>query len=175
MGVMKEYFCFAHGEFEAEQPVCPAGCTTNIEREYRTAPAARSGKTKATDAALERLAQRFGYSDLSNRGGSVAASQPQKPEMDFRPRWEAVPKGHAFHAGGRIEERDGAVGGAEKPAGEYGSGRAVGPSLGMPAELMATKDVPLPTGAALPRPRPHVVAQDKVSGADFDKAMRAAT
>jgi hypothetical protein len=59
-------------------------------REFRTAPATRSAKTKASDGALERLAKRFGLSDMSNRSGSVGGSRAQP--RDFSPVWGKMPK-----------------------------------------------------------------------------------
>jgi hypothetical protein len=168
---IREYTCFAHGEFEAETPVCPFGCTIAVEREFRTAPGTRSSKTKGTDAALQRLAQRFGMTDMSNRGGNVAASQqhgqPAGDQFDLTPRWGAIPKGGVFHQGGRIEEREGSQGGAASAAAQYHTGR-------IKDEPMATEAVPLPLGTLPPKPRPRVVGRDSVSAADFSKAMAGA-
>lgn len=181
MGVVKEFVCMAHGPFDGEEARCPAGCTTNIEREFRTAPAARSDRTKAVDNALSRLAGQYGFSDISNRNGSVAQSRPRAPVQDgappgfdLTPRWESVPKGHIFHAGGRIEEREGAEGGATVPAGQYHSNESMGKKLGLPSnrwETLASENVPLPLGQLPPRPRPRVVAKDNVSAADFSAAV----
>lgn len=176
MGVIKEWRCFAHGPFEAVEAKCPQGCTAVIEREFRTPPAGRSERTKAADRALANLAARFGYTDLSNRAGSVAASQRQgKGPPELMPRWEPIPKGHVFEAGGKIIQRAGAEGGANVPIGQYHTADLIGPRIGMPAEPHATETMPLPLGELPPRPRPRVVARDNTSAEDFARAVRRAT
>lgn len=117
MSITKEYVCLAHGAFEADEPVCPAGCTTTIEREFRTPIAIRSNRTRNIDRTLQGLADDFGYSDLSNRNGSIA--QSKRAPMDMRPTWGEVPKGDKFHQGGQIESVQGSQGGAGKAAQAY--------------------------------------------------------
>lgn len=180
MAVKKEWVCMAHGNFEADAPVCPAGCTTNVERVFLTAPAGLSEKTKVVDTHLQRLAASYGYTDLSNRNGSVAASSRRSGGAgpggyDLTPRWEAVPKGDIFHAGGQIEKRDGSEGGASVPAGQYHTGEAIGPRLGVAPETLASNTVALPLGRLPPKPRPHVVAKDNTSADDFRAAVSRAT
>lgn len=169
MGPIKEFVCFAHGKFDSDKPVCPAGCTTSVEREFRTAPAGHSARTKAADAALERLATRFGMTDISNRSGTVAASRTPgaPPALDFTPIWKEVPKGDVLEVGRGIVSREGSTGGAEAASREYGTGR-------MGDEPYATQEVPLPVGGKLPQLRPHIVANDNTSAADFSKAIASA-
>lgn len=118
MGIKKEYVCFAHGPFEADQPVCPSGCTVAIERQFRTAPALKSPRTRNIDHTLATLARDFGYTDLSNKSGSVAGGK----KRELNPIWKPIPKGDVQEAGGVIKHRDGSQGGAaaayaaEKPA-----------------------------------------------------------
>lgn len=118
MGIRKEYVCFAHGPFEADSPVCPEGCTTAVERQFRTAPGIRSNRTRNIDSTLTALAKDFGLSDLSNRNGSVA--QSQRAPQDMRPTWGNVPKGDVFKQGGVIESVQGSKGGAETAAQQVG-------------------------------------------------------
>ncbi len=92
MAVIKEYRCFAHGPFESREAKCPKGCTAVIQ-EFRTAPGFKSDKTKSSDKAIQRMATKLGYSDMSNRNGSVAGSRKMgKQEQDMRPQWLDVPK-----------------------------------------------------------------------------------
>lgn len=166
MAVKREYRCLAHGPFEAYEAKCPHGCDTAIDREFRTAPGTRSPKTRATDVALERLAARFGMTDLSNRNGSVAASR-KVGDLDFSPQWQEVPKGDNLEIGRGIVPREGSAGGAAAAAQGLHTGR-------IGDELVATEQVPLPLGTMPPKPRPHVVGKDSVSGEDFTRAMGAA-
>lgn len=154
----------AHGRFESDQPICPAGCTTTIERKFFTAPGLLGGKTKGTDATLRRLAERFGYSDISNKNGSVAASKKQPP--GFNPVWVDVPKGNVLEIGKGEVSRAGAAGGADA-AGRQFNTQAIAD------EAMASQQSPLASGA-LPKPRPHVVAEPYGTAADFAKALHSA-
>ena len=114
MAIKREFTCIAHGVFESETAICPHGCTSTIERTYTKGSAAprTSGKTKATDAALQRLADRFGMTDISNRNGSVKGSQRSNaPSM--APTWGEIPKGDKLVVGKGIEHVKGSGGGAE--------------------------------------------------------------
>lgn len=171
MAVTKEYTCIAHGPFEGTEARCPHGCTTAIEREFRTAPAGRSAKTKATDNALNRLAQRFGMTDISNRSGTVAGSKRQ-PKMEMKPEWVPMPKGDLLKVGakgqpGVIEHRKGSAGGAEAAGKQYKTDRVAD-------EIVANMETPLPVGQNLPRPRPVVVGRDTVTQEDFEAGIRSA-
>lgn len=168
MAVNREFTCLAHGPFEGTEARCPHGCTTAVAREFRTAPAVGTAKAKATDAALERLAQRFGLTDISNRNGSVAASKPPAPAgLDFTPKWLPVAAGDNFEVGKGVVSREGSAGGANATAQQYRTER-------MGDEPAATETVPLPLGQLPPPPRPHVVGRDNVTSADFEKAIRSA-
>lgn len=163
MGVTKEWLCLAHSlEFTSDRAVCPHGCTLTVEREFRSAPAAVSGKTKKTDSRLRELAARFGLSDMNNRDGQPAAKRTING-VDPEAHWGAVPKGGVFHAGGRIEQRDGSAGGAEKAL----AGAGLGPTEALPPGMA------LPIGK-VPPPRPNVVHRDQTSAADFQRALNSA-
>ena len=84
--VIKEWKCPAHGFFEGAEPVCPKGCTAGIMRVFLTAPAIRTPVMDRVDNATQRLADRFGMSDLR---GHVYEGEAQKqaPVGDFAPRW----------------------------------------------------------------------------------------
>lgn len=158
----------AHGPFEGSAPTCPHGCTVAVEREFRTAPGGRSAKTKATDNALNRLAQRFGYTDISNRNGTVAGSK-KAPQYDFRPTWGELPKGDKLVVGKGIEQVAGATGGAEAAAKLYHT-EQVSEDEPVPSVTM-----PLPIGGKLPKLRPNVVGRDTVTPAEFSDALARAT
>lgn len=83
----------AHGYFEAHEPRCPYGCDTAIERAFLTAPSiSTGGRTKSIDNTLKMLALEYGFTDLSNRKGSIAASQ-QRAGVDAQAVWHDIPKG----------------------------------------------------------------------------------
>lgn len=171
MAVIKEYSCLAHGPFEAAEPICPHGCTTAVKRQFFTAPGTRSAKTKASDVALERLARRFGLSDISNRKGSVMESRRGFGKiggMDFSPVWGTMPKGHNLEVGKGIVERDGAQGGGEALGKTLGTGRIAD-------EPAASTEHALPTAQKLVRPRPVVVGRDSVTQDDFKAAVERAS
>lgn len=91
---LREYFCKAHGEFEAYAPTCPAGCPASfVKQEIRTAPAIRSGSTKHTDTTIRNLAADYGLTDVKNdkEGGSVMDAL-RKGDEDFKPKWNRVGK-----------------------------------------------------------------------------------
>ena len=71
--IIKEYRCLAHNrEFESsvEPPVCPDGCTGSmVVRDFRTAPAIRSGGTTTIDHFANKIAGDYGFTDMSNDGG----------------------------------------------------------------------------------------------------------
>lgn len=154
MAIVKELKCLAHGPFEstAKDPVCPYGCTVVI-REFRTAPGTRSTKTKQSDAALERLAKRFGLSDMSNKNGSVANSRKERNPMT--PQWAAMPKGNTYEVGKGEVPVDGSEGGASSAL----AGLRIAENNDGPNFMDIAK--------GLPKPRP-IVAKDHVFGTARD-------
>lgn len=137
MAVVKEYRCFAHGPFDSTDGICPHGCTT-VVREFRTAPAARSDKTKASDRALENLAKKFNLTDMSNRNGSVGGSRKgQQPNMQAQ--WLDMPKNKD-----REDKTD-----------------VIGPmlaSLKVKTDKVGNEPSFADVARGLPKPRPNVVA-----------------
>jgi hypothetical protein len=164
VAVKKEYICFAHGRFEADSPVCPKGCTLNVERRFFSAPAAKSNRTSNIDRMLRSVAADFGLSDMSNRNGSVALSQ-RRGKADFRPVWGEIPKGDTYNAGTRsVEKRKGGEGGMNAALSAY----RVAPKA---ADEVGITDV----ASKLPGPKPII---DKKltygSVADLQAAMKSA-
>lgn len=111
--VIKEYICPGHGAFSSTVPVCPHGCTLNVERRFFTAPGLKSTRTSNVDRMLRAVAADFGLTDMSNRNGSVAQGKRKQP--DFKPVWGEVPKGDTFkgdrQGGGVVEKAKGSMGG----------------------------------------------------------------
>ncbi len=108
MGVMHDFRCFAHGDFESKEdsPVCPfAGCNT-VTKVFLQPAAFRSNRTGRIDATVESLAKSHGLTDISNRGGRAAVRERpgaarEREDMTrlIRERygdgWGKVPKGGA--------------------------------------------------------------------------------
>lgn len=65
-GVIKEFLCFAHGPFEAREPVCPSGCTL-VEREFRTPVGLRTRASIGVDKTLDTIARDYKLSDINTR------------------------------------------------------------------------------------------------------------
>lgn len=175
MSVLREFRCLAHSAFESreEKPRCPvAGCSTVI-REFRTAPAGRSEKTKISDKALLRLAERYKLTDMSNKNGSVGNSRNHPQGME--PVWAPLPAGNVFEVGKGEVQRDGATGGATAAlaaAGMTGSvADALSKKLGRPVEAEPTF---MEISKGLPRVRPHIV-KEYGSQADLDSAIKSAS
>jgi hypothetical protein len=96
MGVMKEWYCAGHGEFEAEEPVCPSGCKGSfITREFRSAPGYKSVKTKFTDQGMRTIANDYGLTDMSNRHGRSVMENQRKPKQEVAPSWKSDQIQHA--------------------------------------------------------------------------------
>lgn len=77
MAIIKEFRCAGHGPFEAEEPICPQGCTARITRDFRTPVGiSTSGRTRGIDKTLEGIAAQYGLSDMNNHGGTTAARIP---------------------------------------------------------------------------------------------------
>lgn len=116
MAVLKDYRCIAHGVFESREAKCPHGCSTVVPM-FIKAPGGRSDKTKASDRALQHLANRYGLSDMSNNNGSVGGSRRgPSPPPGMAPYWSEIPDGkiegitQQFNAGmPELEQQAGAL------------------------------------------------------------------
>jgi hypothetical protein len=69
--VIREFVCMAHGDFEAEAPVCPRGCAGEgmVQRAFRTPVSIGGGHSRGINSTLETLASEHGLSDMNNRSG----------------------------------------------------------------------------------------------------------
>lgn len=75
LGVIKEWCCALHGEFEASHAICPAdGCaSTAVVREFRTAVTVGRDSTRRFDAGIRRSANMYHQSDWkSARAGEMS-------------------------------------------------------------------------------------------------------
>ena len=75
MAIVKEWVCYAHGDFDAPSledgspPPCPHGCGSGmVERVFRTAPALQSAGYRGINATFESLAREHGLTDMNNSG-----------------------------------------------------------------------------------------------------------
>jgi len=84
MAVIKEYFCKAHGHFEAIDAICPHGCSaTSVERVFITAPGYPQ-KMGGIDRTLKSLASDFNMTDMKhNSNGSISGGSTNP----LAPRW----------------------------------------------------------------------------------------
>jgi hypothetical protein len=91
MSVMKEYVCAAHGEFEARTPKCPRGCSSRfVRQEFRTAPAARSGRTKLLDKEMRNLATDYRLPDIRVTEPGMSVMDNLRKNPSFAPSWGQV-------------------------------------------------------------------------------------
>jgi hypothetical protein len=80
-----------------------------IERAFLTAPGKLSKKSSNTDRLLNMLAKEYGFTDMTNKNGSVGAGRVK----DNPAQWIEMPKGNSYRADKQAEEqRPGAQGGA---------------------------------------------------------------
>jgi len=105
IGVIKEFRCRAHGDFEGTEPECPHGCTGTVDRVFLTPAAFRSNRTTRIDQRVENLAKAHNLTDISNRGGRAAIREKPGAQRDrdevakmIRERygdkpWGSIPKG----------------------------------------------------------------------------------
>jgi len=93
MGIKKEWECMAHGYFESDIPKCPAGCDT-VQRVFLTPQSVNIGGRKHfVDDTLQKIADDYGFSDMSNRNGdSVVHNAVRNNPQSFAPIWKAMPK-----------------------------------------------------------------------------------
>ncbi len=137
MAVVHDYKCPAHGFFESREPVCPHGCTSDVQMVFLQAVGMKSDSTKHADTTLRELAKDYGMSDIksSREGdhqqhallGNILVAQPQNP---FAVQW-----------------------GNPKQLGNYNLNSIRGETVG---GLSAVKE----SGIALRKPTPSVVIRD---------------
>lgn len=75
MGVMREWACLEHGEFEGTHPICPfMGCRSEaVTRVFLTPPSISKGKYKRFEAGLRKSSEMYGISNFKTaRNGETA-------------------------------------------------------------------------------------------------------
>ena len=161
MAILKEYRCAKHGDFESRYSVCPHGCL-DVERIHTKAPAVVGRRTRNIDATLEQIARDGGYTDLSNKRGSLAASlaPPEKPvtihplvqkymdtqQQMFGGTFTPTPDGSFWATGTSFSK------GAGKPGGELTTMLGVPNPHVDPVPVIDPKHKPYGTRADLPMP-----------------------
>lgn len=99
---LKEYVCAAHGEFEARTPRCPHGCSQRfVRQEFRTAPSARSGGSKAIDREMRALATDYSLPDIKTSNDGLSVMQNLRKNPTFAPSW-----GNVQHAAPGFSQRN---------------------------------------------------------------------
>ena len=75
LGVIKEWLCVDHGEFEASHPICPApGCDSSaVTREFRTAPGSISRSTRQFDAGIRKSSDMYRINNFRSAKPGEAA------------------------------------------------------------------------------------------------------
>lgn len=75
MAVIKEFFCKAHGNFEAMEAACPHGCSASaVQRVFLTAPGYPQ-QMHGIDRTLNNLANDYNMTDMKhNSSGSLVAN-----------------------------------------------------------------------------------------------------
>lgn len=112
MAIKREFTCLAHGMFESTEAVCPYGCTSTVERTFtQGGPSIGSKRTRNIDGTLERLAGKYGMTDMSTRNGSVMSSR-KRQSNGSEAFWKEMPTGDRLVVGKGVEKVAGSNGGA---------------------------------------------------------------
>jgi hypothetical protein len=110
-GVIKEWNCLLHGEFDGTHPICPShGCRSlAVVREFRTAPTVRSNGMKKFDAGIRRTADMMKLGNLRTaRAGEAAYGGDAAKQKGLEILWgQDVQKtmGHSFAELASIAQR----------------------------------------------------------------------
>jgi hypothetical protein len=85
MGIIHEWFCGDHGEFEGTHGICPAfGCDSHdVVKEHRTPVGIKSDSTKRFDAGIRETARSYGQSDFNSakREGDSSKANSQADQV----------------------------------------------------------------------------------------------
>ena len=75
LGVIKEWHCIEHGEFERSHPICPAlGCRSeSVVREFRTAPSIGTRMVKQHEIGIKRSSDLYHINDFRSARASEAS------------------------------------------------------------------------------------------------------
>ena len=75
MGVLHDYKCKKHGEFEASHPICPAmGCASeHVDIVFKKAPGLIGARTKNFDRGMKDTATQMGLLDFRSTKGEESS------------------------------------------------------------------------------------------------------
>ncbi len=74
-GVLHDYVCMAHGEFESRDGRCPHGCgKAMVQIKYNKAPSYHNGRTSNIDKTIRALANDYKQTDLNNHNGTTSCA-----------------------------------------------------------------------------------------------------
>jgi hypothetical protein len=66
MAILHDYKCDLHGFFEAWEPVCPDGCTENVQMVFLQPVGMKSDATKHNDKTINQLALDFNMTNIKS-------------------------------------------------------------------------------------------------------------
>ena len=80
-GVLNDYVCAGHGNFESRTGKCPHGCSPKlVEIRFNKAPGMVTARTRGIDNTLRGLAKDHGLTNMNNHNGTTGAFIPD-PNM----------------------------------------------------------------------------------------------
>ena len=83
--ILRDYECLAHGYFESGEtsPKCPYGCANSLVHQvFLKAPGIGTDRTKGIDTTMRSLANDFGLTDVSTRGGDSVKENLKRTQID---------------------------------------------------------------------------------------------
>jgi hypothetical protein len=80
LGVIREYRCLEHGEFEASHPICPAmGCESrSVWQEFRTAPNIGTSMVRKHNAGMKRTSDMMRIANFRSARANESAYGGEK-------------------------------------------------------------------------------------------------
>jgi hypothetical protein len=90
LGVIREWNCLFHGEFDGSHPICPAmGCdSAHVVREFRTAPTIGSRMVKQFEAGMKRSSDMMRINNFRTaRAGEAAYGGQAEKESGLQVLW----------------------------------------------------------------------------------------
>lgn len=143
LGVLHDWFCADHGDFEGSHPICPAfGCDSHeVIKVYRKAPAFHDGATGRTDAGLRQTADSFGLSNLRSAREGEVTRPPHKSTLEVLWGADAAPTvANALQAGPAVFNVKGDDG-QQRTVVDKGGMHTVAATLGEPGKVLPAAEV----------------------------------
>jgi len=90
--IIKEYVCAAHGDFDADSPTCPHGCSGEgmVERVFRTPVSIGTRQYANINNTLQNIATEYNLSDMNNFSGEGLRRSDWKTHKRLNEASEAV-------------------------------------------------------------------------------------